>query len=127
MSDEPDRSTASDAPWNDAPADSDAIPGTEEPDPAEVVGEEGEEYDLASRSLDEPRDSYQRDTLDERLAEEEPEAGLRSDAEPEAGTLMAPERAGDDVIVGEDDADAEFEGEVDEPSAEDAAVHIQED
>ena len=60
MSDEPDRSTASDAPWNDAPADSDAIPGTEEPDPAEVVGEEGEEYDLASRMRSPPAAPWRR-------------------------------------------------------------------
>jgi hypothetical protein len=124
MTDQPDRKTPADAPWNDVPADSDVFPGTEEPDPAEVVGEEGDEHDLASRSLDEPRDAYQRDTLDERLAEEEPEAVLRDEPDAQAGVLMAPERGGDDVIVGEDDADAESDGNVDEPGAEDAAVHI---
>jgi len=124
MSDQPDRSTPSDAPWNDVPADSDVFPGTEEPDPAEVVGEEGDEHDLASRSLDEQRDAYQRDTLDERLAEEEPEAVLRDEPDAQAGVLMAPERGGDDVTVGENDADTESDGAVDEPGAEDAAMHI---
>ena len=63
----PDQSTTPDAPWRDSPADSDAIPGSEEPDPAEVVGEDGDERDLASPRL-RPDDIYQHDTLDERLA-----------------------------------------------------------
>jgi hypothetical protein len=125
MTDQPDRSTASDAPWTDVPADSDVIPGTEEPDPAEVVGEDGNERDLASAQLDEPRDPYQRDTLDERLAEEEPEAVLRGTPAAQAGELVAPEDAGDDVVVGEADPDAD--DEVDDLGAEDAAVHISEE
>lgn len=125
MTDQPDRTTASDAPWLDVPADSDVIPGTEEPDPAEVVGDEGEERDVTSPRVDESRDSYQRDTLDERLAEEEPEASLRGEPDKEAGQLVAPEDAGGDVTLGEDDADAD--DEVDELGAEDAAVHITEE
>jgi hypothetical protein len=125
MADRPDRTAASDAPWNDVPADSDVIPGTEEPAPAEVVGEEGNERDLTSSQLDEPRDPYQRDTLDERLAEEEPEAVLRGTPAPQAGELVAPEDAEDDVSVAEDDPDAD--DEVDELGAEDAAVHIREE
>jgi hypothetical protein len=113
-----DRET-SDAPWRDVPADSDVVPGTEEPDPAEVVGDEGDERDPVSHRLDEPTDIYQRDTLDERLAEEEPEAPLRGQPEAEAGQLQAPERGGDDVIVEEGDDDP------DELGAEDAAIHIQ--
>ena len=124
MSDErPDRKTAADSPWLDVPADSDVIPGTEEPDPAEVVGEEGEERDIASRRLDEPTDPYHRDTLDERLAEEEPEAPLRGLPEAEAGSLQAPESGGDDVLVGESDPDAD--DDPDELGAEEAAVHLQ--
>jgi hypothetical protein len=122
MTDQPDRKTASDAPWRDVPADSDVIPGTEEPDPAEVVGDEGDERDLTSPRVDESRDSYQRDTLDERLAEEEPEALLRGSPDAEAGQLVAPEDTTEDVTVAEDDADAD--DEPDELSAEEAAVHI---
>src|SRR6202049_1706712 len=91
MADRPDRATASEAPWNDVPADSDVVPGTEEPAPAEVVGDDGAERDLASSQLDELRDPYQRDTLDERLAEEEPEASLRGVPAPQAGALVGPE------------------------------------
>jgi len=120
-----DRTHASDAPWRDVPADSDVIPGTEEPDPAEVVGDDGNERDLASRQLDEPIDSYHRDTLDERLAEEEPEAILRGRTDPEAGQMQAPERGGDDVVLGE--ADTDPDDDPDELSAEDAAVHLREE
>jgi hypothetical protein len=125
MADEPDRTTASDAPWLDVPADSDVIPGTEEPDPAEVVGEDGDERDLASARLDEPLDPYQRDTLDERLAEEEPEASLRGIPAAQAGELVAPEDAGDDVTLAEADPDAD--DEVVDLGAEDAAVHIRDE
>lgn len=125
MTDQPDRTTASDAPWLDVPADSDVVPGTEEPEPAEVVGDEGDEHDLVSPRVDESRDSYQRDTLDERLAEEEPEAVLRGEPDAEAGALVAPIDAGDDATLGEKDADAD--DEVDDLGAEDAAVHITEE
>jgi hypothetical protein len=125
MSDEPDRSTASDAPWLDVAADSDVIPGTEEPEPAEVVGDEGEERDTVSPRLDESRDSYQRDTLDERLAEEEPEAVLRGEPDAEAGGRVAPIGADDDASLEEKDADED--DEVDDLSAEDAAMHITEE
>jgi hypothetical protein len=119
----PDRKAAPDSPWRDIPADSDVIIGTEEPDPAEVVGEEGDERDLASSGLDKPTDIYRRDTLDERLAEEEPEDSLRGQPDPEAGELQAPERGGDDVFAKEDDSDPDSDS--DELGAEDAAVHIQ--
>jgi hypothetical protein len=122
MSDQPDRTTASDAPWLDVAADSDVIPGTEEPEPAEVVGDEGDEHDTVSPRIDESRDSYQRDTLDERLAEEEPEAVLRGDTDADAGALVAPIDADDDATLEEDDADAD--DEVEDLPAEDAAVHI---
>ena len=116
-----DQSTTPDAPWRDSPADSDAIPGSEEPDPAEVVGEDGDERDLASPRL-RPDDIYQHDTLDERLAEEEPEAVLHGSPDAQAGEFQAPERGGDDLIAGE--ADADPDDDPDEPGAEDAAIHI---
>jgi hypothetical protein len=125
MADRPDRTTASDAPWNDVPADSDVVPGAEEPAPAEVVGDDGDEHDLASSQLDELRDPNQRDTLDERLAEEEPEASLRGLPAAQARQLVAPEVSEDDVTLAEDDLDADEE--VDEPSAEEAAIHIDEE
>ena len=120
--DRPDRKTAPDSPSRDVPADSDVIAGTEEPDPAEVVGEEGEEHDLTSRRLDEPTDAYHRDTLDERLAEEEPEAPLRGQSDAEPGALQAPESGGDDVVLGESDPD---DDDPDELGAEEAAIHLQ--
>jgi hypothetical protein len=92
----PDHSTAPDAPWRDSPADSDAIPGSEEPDPADVVGEDGDERDLASPRQREPDNIYQHETLDERLAEEEPEAVLHGSPDAQAGEFQAPERGGDD-------------------------------
>jgi hypothetical protein len=110
---------AADAPWRDVPADSDVVSGTEEPDPAEVVGDEGDERDPVSHRLDESTDIYRRDTLDERLAEEEPEAPLRGQPAAEADQLQAPERGGDDVIV------EETEDDPDELAAEDAAIHVQ--
>jgi hypothetical protein len=125
MTDQPDRSTASDAPWLDVPADSDVVPGTEEPEPAEVVGDEGDEHDVVSPRLDESRDSYQRDTLDERLAEEEPEAVLRGEPDAEAGALVAPTDSDDEATLAEKDADDD--DEVDDLGAEDAAVHITEE
>jgi hypothetical protein len=125
MTDRPDRTTASDAPWLDVPADSDVIPGSEEPEPAEVVGDEGDERDIATPRVDESRDSYQRDTLDERLAEEEPQAVLRGEPDADAGALVAPIDADDDASLGEDDADAD--DEVDDLAAEDAAMHITEE
>lgn len=88
-----------DLPWNDVPADSDVVPGTEEPDPAEVVGDEddGAVRDLTRPHTTEPADEYRRETLDQRLAEEEPDRTLgEPDQEAE---LLAPE-------PGEGDLDA---------------------
>jgi hypothetical protein len=107
-----------DLPWNDAPADSDAPPGTEEPDPAEVVeDDDGGAVD----STDDPRldaDFYHRDTLDERLAEEEPERAPRGDPAPEAGELVASGSGDESVGIAT--------GEDDDLGAEDAAIHLTE-
>jgi hypothetical protein len=111
-----------DMPWNDVPSDSDVVPGREEPDPAEVM--QGEDDDAETHDLAAPRtlDPDHIDTLDERLAEEEPERPLRGKSEPEGRELQATERGGDDVYVGEDEDDS------DEPmgdaAAEDAAIHV---
>ena len=109
-----------DLPWNDAPDDSEFPVGTEEPEPAEVVGEEGEERDTVTPHVPDPDEKYHTESLDERLAEEEPEAGLEPAEDPEAGELQAPASAADDVDLGEGDSD----GEVDELDAEDAALHV---
>jgi hypothetical protein len=83
------------------PADSDVVPGTEEPDPAEVEGDEGEEVDVSHPPIPDASLKYQRETLDQRLAEEEPD---RASREEDPG-------AGDD----------------DDESAEEAAVHIRDE
>jgi hypothetical protein len=114
-----------DLPWNDVPADSDVPPGTTEPDPAEVVGDEGEEVDTASPRVPDPYAKYRVESLDERLAEEEPDPVLRGEADPEAAGLEALEPGDDEVDLGEED-------EIDpvqavEAAAEEAAIHIRRD
>jgi hypothetical protein len=116
-----------DLPWNDVPADSDVVPGTEEPDPAEVEGDEDDdaEVDLSRPAVPDIAAKYHRDTLDERLAEEEPDRTLPEDEqEPEAGTIMAAESDQDEVTLGLGEPDAD-DGDDDDEAAEDAAVHIQ--
>jgi hypothetical protein len=114
-----------DLPWNDAPADSDAPLGSGEPDPAEVSGDEDDpairDASLAGRLHD--VDEYRRETLDERLNEEEPDRAAHLQ-EPEAGALQAPENGDDDIALlrGEPDLLDSVDKE-DEP-AEDAAVHV---
>ncbi|MGH7749689.1 MAG: hypothetical protein ACREQ5_33725, partial [Candidatus Dormibacteria bacterium] len=112
-----------DLPWNDVAADSDSLSADPEPDPAEVVGDEGEEEDAASHRVPDPYEKYSPETLDQRLAEEEPEATLQLDEDAEAGELEAPEAGGDDVDRGEEDPTDLGEG-TDDISAEEAAVHV---
>ena len=111
-----------DLPWNDVPADSDVIPGTEEPAPAEVFGEDNEEYDQASPHPRDP-DTYHRDTLSERLAEEEPESRLGRTAEPDSEFQGA--EPGGYVLLAETEEDEQAGGS-DELAAQDAAVHVTE-
>jgi hypothetical protein len=116
-----------DLPWNDAPADSDAPLGSGEPDPAEVSGDEDDpairDASLAGRLHD--VDEYRRDTLDERLSEEEPDRALLSQ-EPEAGALQAPESGDDDIALlrGEQDPSDSVDDDGGGESAEDAAIHV---
>ena len=112
-----------DAPWNDVPADSDVIPGSEEPDPAEVEGDEGDEVDVSRPPVPDVSAQYHRDTLDERLAEEEPDRAA-SEQDDEAGEFQAASESDDDDItleLGESDDDDDAQGD---EAAEDAAVHI---
>ncbi len=114
-----------DLPWNDVPADSDVPPGSTEPDPAEVVGDEGEEVDAAAHRVPDPYAKYHQETLDQRLAEEEPDRGARGEPDPEAGGLEAAEPGGDDVDLGEADETDPVEAE--DTAAEEAAIHIRPD
>jgi len=64
-----------DLPSDDAPADGDLLASSGEPDPAEVAGSDD---DPATRDASlpptlDPADEYRQDTLDQRLAEEEPD------------------------------------------------------
>lgn len=108
-----------DLPWKDAPADDDTFDADPEPDPAEVVGDEDDEAqrDLAAHRAPDP---YHQDTLDERLAEEEPDAELVGSPAAETGELQTPQ--GDDEVVERGEADPDRD--VDEPGAEDAAIHV---
>lgn len=114
-----------DLPWNDAPADSDAPLGSGEPDAAEVVGDEDdpamEDLSLEARLHD--VDEYRRDTLDERLSEEEPDRAAQA-AQPEAGELQAPEAGDDDITLQRGESDQLDSEDVDPEAAEDAAVHV---
>lgn len=113
-----------DLPWNDEPADNDVVPGSEEPDPAEVVGTEDDparrDTSLPGR-LDIGVDHI--DTLDERLAEEVQDRTVR-EQDPEAGELQAPESGEDgfDASLGEDDQGGPLEDR--DAPAEEAAIHV---
>jgi hypothetical protein len=113
-----------DLPWNDAPADSDAPLGDGEPDPAEVTGDEDDpairDASLAGRLHD--VDEYRRETLDERLGEEEPDR-VAQPQEPEAGALQAPETGDDDIALQRGEPDRLDSLDADDEPAEDAAVH----
>lgn len=113
-----------DLPSNDSPADSDAPLGSAEPDPAEVTGDEDDPA-LEDASLEghlHDVDEYRRDTLDERLSEEEPDRTAGA-GEPEAGGLQAPESGDDDIelLGGEPD---EFDSEEPDDDAEETAIHL---
>jgi len=108
-----------DLPWNDVPADDEALPGSLEPDPAEVRGDADDARDLSS-----PKPPGERESLDERLAEEEPDRPVRGGQAPQADELMAGEEGEDDIAAGEPDTYDPAERE--EPAAEAAAIHTTE-
>jgi hypothetical protein len=112
-----------DLPWNDVPADSDVVIGTGEPDPAEVEGEEGEEVDVSRPASLDPAAEYRQDTLDQRLAEEEPDRAVQ-EQEPEAGEFQAPESGAGDLSLEAGEPDQAEPGEAGVEAAEDAAVHV---
>ena len=115
-----------DLPWNDVQADSDVFPGSEEPDPAEVVGGEDDdaERDLSYREH-RPGEDVHRDTLDERLREEEPDRTLMEE-DPQAPEFQAPElREAEDFEAPRAERDrGEDPVEEDVEPAEEAAIHV---
>lgn len=121
MSDHPE-----DLPWNDVGADSDVFPNSEEPDPAEVEGDEDDpaERDTSYRER-RPGEDVHRDTLDERLREEVPDRAVE-EQEPEAPEFAAPElREAEDfeAPVAERDRGTDPVEQDVEP-AEEAAIHV---
>jgi hypothetical protein len=110
-----------DLPWNDVPADSDVLPGTEEPEPAEVGGteEDDAEFDTASHAAPDIDDKYRRDTLDQRLAEEVPDRPEHR-GNPDVSVYDAAE--GDEAGAAEEDDDEDSGS--DDRSAEESALHL---
>ncbi|HEV3234928.1 MAG TPA: hypothetical protein VG329_10310 [Candidatus Dormibacteraeota bacterium] len=109
-----------DLPWNDVPADSDVLPGSEEPEPAEVGGTEDDDaaFDSASHAAPDIDEKYRRDTLDQRLAEEVPDRPERG-ADPDVSVYGADE----DDEAGAAEADDD-ESDADDQSAEESAMHL---
>lgn len=118
----PETAHAEDLPSSDSPADSALLFGMDEPDPAEVVGDDGEEVDVSHAGVREP-DAYHRDTLDERLAEERPDV-LDASQSAEAGDLQSPEPGGEDLFSVRAEPDRGEPGGAAAEAAEDAAVHV---
>ena len=119
-----DEQRTGDEPWNDVPADDDLPGGVAEPAPGEVVGDEDDpaERDLASHRVPDPMEKYTPDTLDQRLAEEEPDvAASRAD---EASPELVDMRDGSgEVRLGERDSN-DGTAVAEEPAAEEAAIHV---
>ncbi len=101
-------------PWNDVPADSGAFPGYEEPDPAEILGDEDNPRDA---SLRQQIDLGEADTLQERLDAELPD---RISRQVRAGMELTLEDSdeGEPSISGDREDDEE-----EELPAEEAAVN----
>ena len=112
-----------DMPWNDSPADSEAPPGSEEPEPAEVAeDDDGGAVDTTHNpQLD--VGFFHHDSLDERLAEEEPERAPRAESGLGGSELMAPD-GGDEPNTGATGEDDDDPGGDDDQGAEDAAMHF---
>lgn len=103
-----------DMPWNDAPADSDAFPGYEEPDPAEVLGDEEDPRDVSLRQRVELGEA---DTLEQRLDAEVPD---RISGQVRAGMEPAKEDGEEHELHASVDREADEDGEL---PAEEAAVN----
>lgn len=122
MNDEMMEGNQRDLPWNDSPADSDAPASFGEPAPAEVVGDDGDEVDQATPAIPDP---WARESLDQRLAEEEPDQPAVATGDPGV-QLVDPQGRGGDVELGEDDA-SDLPGDTGDLPAEESAVHLRDD
>jgi hypothetical protein len=111
-----DNANTGDLPSDDAPDDDDIVPGATEPDPAEVVGSDDAPRDLTARRINDPN---VRESLDERLSEEEPDKPVR--AEPDDAVQLILGEDDEDADEAEGDDDADVQGDL---GAEEAAVHI---
>jgi hypothetical protein len=123
---EPHNADAEGLPWNDALADADLIPGTEEPDPAEVEGDEDDDakLDVSHRPAPDPYDKYRQESLDARLAEELPDRTLREQARG-VGGIQSPIRGeDDDLTLDLGEADDQDDWDDKDESAEESAIHI---
>ncbi|HUZ70376.1 MAG TPA: hypothetical protein VMU65_11755 [Candidatus Saccharimonadales bacterium] len=114
-----DDANARDLPSNDSPADDAIIPGATEPDPAEVGGSDDDPRDLAGRPINDPN---VRESLDERLAEEEPDTPVRTGPDDAVQLVLGDDGADVDADQAEGDDDDDDQGEL---GAEEAAVHIE--
>lgn len=113
-----DDSNQRDLPSADAPDDEDFGPQALAPDPAEIVGEDDAPRDLAARETNDPN---VRETLDERLAEEEPDRPVRKGPDDAVQLILGDD--GRDVEA--DTAEGDDDGDQSELGAEEAAVHIE--
>jgi hypothetical protein len=114
-----DDANANDLPSNDSPADNDIVPGATEPDPAEVVGSDDDPSDLAGRPINDPN---VRETLDERLAEEEPDRPVRRGPNDAVQLILGDDGQDVEADKAESDDDEDDQSEL---GAEEAAVHIE--
>ncbi len=108
-----------DLPSDDEPDDDAVIPDAMEPDPAEVVGDDDAPRDLAARRINDPN---VRESLDERLSEEEPDRPVRRKSG-DAVQVIADDD-GEDIEADETESEDEDDDQSD-LGAEEAAVHIE--
>jgi len=108
-----------DLPSDDSPDDDAIIPGASEPDPAEVVGSDDSPRDLAAHEFNDPN---VRETLDERLAEEEPDRPERSHSQDAVQLILGDDGVDMDADTAEGDDDGDDDGGL---GTEEAAVHIE--
>lgn len=112
--------TRSDLPWNDAPDDDAVVPGGTEPEPAEVVGSDENPRDLAARTIPDPNI---RETLDQRLAEEEPDRPVTASPAGSVRLIDDREDGGGEAETDNNDDDDDEDDDSD-LSAEEAAIHL---
>jgi hypothetical protein len=113
-----DDSNERDLPSDDSPDDDALVPGAVEPDPAEVVGSDESPLDLAAHEFN---DTNVRETLDERLAEEEPDRPAHGRSDGAVQLILGDDGADVDADSADGDDDEGDDGGL---GAEEAAVHI---